>query len=128
MTCQLAPSIGFIVGSRQRMECSFTRANSGTVIRYTGRVTRFGLDIGITLGGVMAWTVFAKQKSVGRASLAGNYVGASGDVSFGVGVGANALIGGSQRSIMLQPLSLSGQVGINLALGVAGLRLQYQGR
>jgi len=52
------------------------------------------------------------------------YVGASGEVSLGLGVGANALIGDSQRSIALQPLSVEGQVGVNLAMGVAGLSLR----
>jgi hypothetical protein len=75
----------------------------------------------------MRWAVPANTRTPGRGFLAGQYVGDSGDISLGVGVGANALIGGSRRSTVLQPLSVSGQVGINLALGVAGLRLRYGG-
>jgi di/tricarboxylate transporter len=56
--------------------------------------------------------------------LAGKYVGASGSASLGLGVGANALVGGSHRSIALQPLSLEGQTGVNLALGIAGLTMR----
>jgi hypothetical protein len=72
----------------------------------------------------MAWGVFAPTNGYHHGALAGTYVGGSGSASLGVGVGANALIGGSHRSIALQPLSVEGQVGVNLALGVAGLSLQ----
>jgi hypothetical protein len=75
----------------------------------------------------MTWAVLAKTSRIGRGALAGNFVGASGDIAFGVGVGANVLVGGSRRSVMLQPLSVSGQVGLNLALGVAGLTLRFRG-
>ena len=125
LTCRLAPSVGLIIGSRQRMDCSFRPSSGGRSERYAGSVTRFGLDLGITAGGVMTWAVLARTRALGRGALAGNFVGASGDIAFGVGVGANVLVGGSRRSVMLQPLSVSGQVGINLAVGVAGLTLRF---
>jgi hypothetical protein len=108
------------------MDCRFT-PNRGPVERYHGSVTRFGLDLGITTGGVMSWLVIARTSRIGRGALAGNYVGASGDIAFGIGAGANVLIGGSRRTVTLQPLSVSGQVGINLAVGVAGLTLRFRG-
>jgi hypothetical protein len=124
LTCRLAPSVGLILGSRQRMSCEFVPIGRGYRERYSGTVTRFGIDLGVTAGGVMIWSVWARSRGIRRGALAGHYVGASGDIALGVGVGANALIGGSRRSVMLQPLSVSGQVGINLALGVAGLTLR----
>ncbi len=127
LSCRLAPSVGLIVGSRQRMDCRFTADGGGRVERYSGVTTRIGLDLGFTAGGQMVWGVFSRQTGPKRGALAGNYVGASGDIALGIGVGANALVGGSNRSIVLQPLSVSGQIGINLALGVAGLRLRYGG-
>ncbi|RAI43772.1 DUF992 domain-containing protein [Rhodoplanes roseus] len=123
LTCNLAPSVGLIVGSRQRMTCTFSKAN-GFRESYRGTVTRIGLDVGFTAGGRMVWGVWSKTQGPRRRALAGTYVGASADIAFGLGVGANALIGGNNRSIALQPVSVSGQVGVNLALGVAGLRLQ----
>jgi hypothetical protein len=36
-----------------------------------------------------------------------------------------ALIGGSSNHITLQPLSIEGMTGLNVAAGVAGLRLDY---
>ena len=122
LSCATSASVGLIIGSRQRMRCQFT-PNGGRPEFYSGTITRLGLDLGITAGGAMAWAVLAPTNQIGRGALAGTYVGASGDVSVGVGVGANVLIGGSNRTITLQPLSVEGQVGVNLALGVAGLRL-----
>jgi hypothetical protein len=75
----------------------------------------------------MTWSVLARTRTIGRGVLAGNYVGASGDISLGFGLGANALIGGSRRMTMLQPISVASQVGVNLALGVAGLTLRFKG-
>lgn len=126
LTCRLAPTVGLIVGSRQRMTCQFNRSQGGRPERYSGAVTRIGLDLGVTGGGIMTWAVFAGTSAPVRGFLTGEYVGASGDIALGVGVGANVLVGGSRRSVMLQPLSVSGQVGVNLALGVAGLNLRYQ--
>jgi hypothetical protein len=83
---------------------------------YTGYINRLGLDLGIKAGGVMAWGVFAPASGYHHGALAGKYVGGSGSASLGVGLGANALIGGSHRSIALQPLSVEGQVGVDLAL------------
>ena len=127
LTCRLAPSVGLIIASRQRMDCRFNPGRGGRVERYDGSVTRFGLDLGVTAGGVLRWAVIARTSRLGRGALAGNFVGASGDIALGVGIGANVLVGGSRRTVMLQPLSVSGQVGINLAVGVAGLTLRFRG-
>jgi hypothetical protein len=124
LTCQLRPTIGLIIGSRQRMSCVFTITNTGRRETYEGRITRLGLDIGISAGGRMVWLVKARSPRLPPRALTGLYVGASGDIALGVGVGANALVGGSDKSVVLQPLSLEASVGVNLALGVAGLRLQ----
>jgi hypothetical protein len=122
LTCRTSASIGLIVGSTQRVACNF-KANSGWTQNYVGRINRIGLDIGITAGGVMVWAVLGSSSAMRPGVLAGRFVGASGDISLGVGAGANILVGGTARSVSLQPLSLEGQVGINLALGVAGLTL-----
>ena len=125
LTCNLSPSIGFIIGSQQRMACRFVSEGPFPPERYLGVFGRIGLDIGITAGGVLAWGVFAPTAGPLRGALQGSYGGASGAIGVGVGVGANILYGGSNRTITLQPLSLEGSVGINLALGVAGLTLTW---
>jgi hypothetical protein len=124
LTCKTSASLGLIVGSHQKLRCSFNPDNGGVPENYTGHINRLGLDLGVKAGGAMAWGVFAPASGYHHGALTGTYVGGSGSASLGVGVGANALIGGSHRSIALQPLSVEGQVGVNLALGVAGLTLR----
>ena len=125
LACKMAPSIGLIFGSRQRMACRFTPNGGGPPQAYLGVMNTIGLDIGITAGGVMAWGVIAPTAGPKPGALAGTYVGASGAVGVGLGVGANVLFGGTGRSIALQPLSVEGSVGINLSLGVSGLTLTW---
>ena len=122
LTCQTSASIGLIIGSRQRLRCQF-KADNGRTQNYTGTIGRLGLDVGVTAGGIMTWAVLASTANIPSGALAGDFVGASGDVSVGVGVGANVLVGGTRKSVSLQPLSVEGQVGVNLALGVARMRL-----
>jgi Protein of unknown function (DUF992) len=124
LTCNTGPRVGLIVGSRQNLRCVFQSSATGLRYDYTGTIGRLGLDVGITGGGRLFWGVFAPTSHVGRGTLRGTYVGASGNASFGVGLGANVLIGGSHRTISLQPLSVEGQVGVNLAVGVARLTLR----
>ena len=122
LTCRTSASIGLVVGSRQRLRCQF-KSETGRIQNYTGTIGRLGLDLGITAGGVMAWAVLASTANIPSGALAGEFVGVSGDISAGVGVGANVLVGGTRKSVSLQPLSVEGQVGVNLALGVARMRL-----
>lgn len=124
LTCQASPSIGLIVGSNQRLSCRFAPHDGGPSEVYSGHIGRVGLDVGIRAGGVLAWAVVAPTNGVHRGALAGTYVGASADASFGLGAGAKVLVGGSHRSIALQPVSVMGQAGVNLALGVARLTLR----
>ena len=125
LTCKLSPSIGLLIGSRQRMSCRYVPNGGGPPEFYTGVMNNIGLDIGITAGGALAWGVVAPTAGPMRGALAGTYVGASGSIGVGVGVGANVLVGGSNRTISLQPLSVEGSVGINLSLGVSGLTLTW---
>ena len=124
LRCRTSASLGLVVGSHQKLTCRFDPSSGAPSEGYSGYINRLGLDLGVVGGGVLSWAVFAPSQSVQRGVLAGKYVGASGEASLGVGVGANALIGGSKRSVALQPLSVEGQIGVNLALGVAGLTLR----
>ena len=102
----------------------FVENATGQQYTYRGTIRRVGVDIGVTRGGRLFWAVFARNSQIGRGTLRGSYVGASGNVAVGVGLGAKVLIGGSRRTITLQPLSIEGQVGLNLALGVTNLVLR----
>lgn len=122
LTCEVAGGTGFIFGSSKSLDCVFERAD-GPDERYRGSINKFGIDIGATTRGVMVWGVLAPTSNLPNGVLNGTYGGVSGEATVGLGVGANALIGGSSRSIVLQPLSVSGQEGLNIAVGVAELRL-----
>ncbi len=124
LSCRLAPTVGLVIGSRQRMTCQFVNATTGRRESYRGTMGRLGLDVGISAGGALVWGVRARSANLAPRALAGTYGGASGDLALGVGLGANVLVGGSQRSVVLQPLSVEGSVGVNLALGIASLRLE----
>lgn len=124
LACKTSASVGLIIGSHQKLFCQFTPDTGGLPENYVGHINRVGLDVGIKAGGVMAWGVFAPTNGLHHGALAGKYVGASGSISLGVGGSANVLVGGSHRSIALQPVSVEGHVGVNLALGVAGLTLR----
>jgi Protein of unknown function (DUF992) len=124
LTCKTSASLGLIVGSHQKIRCNFAPDAGGPPENYSGAITRLGLDLGVRAGGVMVWAVVAPTSGMPHGALSGNYGGAAADASLGLGAGAKVLIGGSHRSVTLQPLSVSGQVGVNLALGIAGLTLR----
>jgi hypothetical protein len=122
--CDVSAGIGFIVGSQRTVNCTFTPSVPGPVEVYTGSISKFGLDLGATAGGSMVWLVYAPTTRPSGA-LAGSYAGASAEATVVAGLGANVLVGGSNRSVALQPLSVQGQTGLNLAVGVAGLELRF---
>jgi len=113
----------YIVTSVTDMDCMF-RPSVGRPHAYDATIRRFGLDIGFNQSTVLAWAVFAPTRRLGRGSLSGVYVGASANATVGVGVGANALFGGSNDTISLQPVSVQGQTGIGAAGGVSALELR----
>jgi hypothetical protein len=118
-------SAAFIVGSVTQLACTFRpSAGTGPVEAYNATIRRIGVDIGLNPQVAVAWAVLAPSRQIGRGELAGTYVGAGASATVGVGVGANALVGGSNNTIALQPLSLQGQTGLNVAAGIAGLELR----
>lgn len=121
--CKMGPTVGLVVGSVQRMSCTFNRKTGGHEY-YSATFRRVGLDLGVSAGGRLAWAVYAPSTGLAPRALAGKYIGASGDIAVGLGIGANALVGGSRRTVALQPISAEGQVGLNVALGAAGLTLK----
>ena len=127
LTCRVGPSIGLLVTSTKQLDCTFT-PNFRAPERYSGSITRFGLDIGITGEGLIVWGVLTSVDApfpVG--SLEGSYGGASAEASLVLGGGANLLLGGSNRSFALQPLSVQGQIGVNFAAGITAMTLTHGG-
>ena len=125
LSCSMAPSIGLLVVSEQKLNCTFTPSGSYPPEHYAGTMGTVGIDVGVIGGGLLAWAVYMPTQGPPQGSLAGTYGGASGSIAAGVGVGANVLLGGSGRSVMLQPISVEGSVGVEVTLGVAALTLQW---
>jgi hypothetical protein len=123
LECRGGASIGFVVGSVTNLGCVL-RADGMPEDRYIATIRKVGLDLGITQESALAWGVFAPSAQLGPGGLTGNYVGAQGSATLGVGVGGNVLVGGSANSIALQPLSVQGQVGVTLAAGLESLELR----
>jgi len=124
LTCSGGEGVGMILGSQKTFRCSFSPTTGGRPEGYQATITKVGLDIGVTGKTVIVWTVFATTQKVKPGMLSGTYSGASADVAIGVGGGAKVLIGGSEKSVVLQPLSVQGQTGINLAVGIASMELR----
>ena len=124
LTCNVASGWGFIFGSSKDLHCTFQQ-NGRKVSHYVGSISKFGVDIGYTEGGVLVWAVVAPTSDVRPGALQGGYGGATASAAFGVGLGANVLVGGLQKSIALQPLSVVGNTGLNVAAGIGAINLQY---
>jgi len=123
LECTVSPGVGFLIGSQKSVACVY-KSNFGFYERYTGTMSRAGFDVGYTSGGAFAWIVYAPARP-GPGALAGGYAGASGEATVGAGLSANALVGGFENSITLQPLSVGAQRGLSAAIGISGLSLAF---
>ena len=126
LSCNVASGWGFVFGSSKALHCVFSPAG-GVPERYSGTISKFGVDIGYTQGGTLIWAVFAPSSNIAPGALAGSFGGATAGATVGVGVGANALVGGSNRTISLQPVSIEGNTGLNVAAGIGAITLHYAG-
>jgi hypothetical protein len=126
LECSIAGGTGFIIGSAKKLNCTFRPAAKALPAEvYVGQVRKFGLDVGVTGRTLMRWLVLAPNANIyAPGALAGNYVGASAEATAAVGVGANVLVGGSNRTFTLQPVSIQAQTGLNLAAGVTRFELR----
>jgi hypothetical protein len=124
MTCHVSSGWGFVFGSTRELRCVFT--GGGRTENYSGKISKFGVDIGYQQSGVILWAVLAPTTDLKAGALTGDYGGLTAGAAAGVGGNANVLVGGSTKSISLQPISIEGDKGINLAVGIAAISLQYQ--
>lgn len=124
LTCNVASGWGFVFGSSRALRCTFS--HPGGIDHYAGHINKFGVDIGYTQGGVMVWGVFAPTSNLAPGALSGAYAGATASATVGVGVGANALVGGNANTITLQPLSIEGNTGLNVAGGIGAISLHFE--
>ncbi|HZZ90726.1 MAG TPA: DUF992 domain-containing protein [Caulobacteraceae bacterium] len=122
LTCNVASGWGLIFGSSKDLNCTYQSA-TGHEEHYAGTINKFGVDVGYHNGGVIVWAVVAPTAELAPGALTGDYGGVTAGASAVVGAGANALVGGNNRTISLQPVSIEGMTGVNVAAGVASISL-----
>lgn len=124
LDCQVDPNVGFTIAGHQSMRCLFTPNAPIPSEAYSGALNTVGQNVGISAGGVLGFAVFAPITGLSPGALAGEYVGVSGDAGIGVGAGPNVLLGGSNRTVALQPSSLQGSISLNVVTGLSLLKLR----
>ncbi|MGV1753230.1 DUF992 domain-containing protein [Agrobacterium sp. CG674] len=116
LTCEVGGGVGYVIGSSKELDCTFqSTIGARRTDHYSGAIRKMGVDLGFTTQGRLVWAVFAPTAGYHRGSLGGLYQGATAEATLGLGVGANVLVGGTAGSIQLQTISVTGQVGLNLA-------------
>src|SRR5271157_6031539 len=123
LSCDVSAGVGMILMQKQTMTCLFTPSNGGPPEPYLGRIDEFGVALGAVSQGRLIWGVVAPASGIPRGALSGTYTGVGAQASAGAGVGANVLVGGTGRAFSLQPVSISGQTGLNIAGGVTTVTL-----
>jgi hypothetical protein len=121
LSCHERASVGYVVGATIPVRCLYSGVSGSS--RYDGHISKIGVDIGYQGSGRLVWAVFAPTDRLGPGALNGHYGGVSASAAVGLGVGANALLGGSNRTIALQPISVEGTTGLDVSAGLAGLTL-----
>ena len=125
LTCHVARGFGWIVGSSRTAQCEY-HPTGGTTEQYSGTISKIGIDIGYLAPIVLVWAVIAPSSVPSTGALAGNYFGGTAQAAVGIGGGVNVLLGGFDKSIALQPVSVEGDTGLYLGLGIAALSLTFE--
>jgi hypothetical protein len=123
LECSVAPNVSYVVGSHRTAGCTFYALNRRELHRYRADIGRIGVDLNVSAGGVLVWAVHAHNRRLFRGDLRGAYTGASGNIALGLGLGGNVLLGGSNNTVALQPVSGEGNIGVGVSLGAARLVL-----
>ncbi len=126
LECRGGQNVGFVLGSNAHLNCVFQSAG-GRAEGYVANIRRFGIDLGFTDNTTVQWAIYAPTTRVPRGGLAGQYGGVGTNASVGVGFGGNFLVGGPNNLYGLQPVSVQGQVGLNVASGIVQLQLESTG-
>ena len=124
LNCNVAGGMGFVFGSTKDLACSY-EPTKASAEHYAGSISKWGVDVGYTGKGKLVWAVFAPTSDVRPGAIEGEYAGASAQANVGVGLGANVLIGGLDKSIALQPVSVEGSTGLNVAAGIGSISLKH---
>lgn len=126
LTCDVASGWGYVLGSQKDLNCVFKSATNGTIAKYTGDITKLGIDVGYTNAGVMIWGVVAPSTDMQADALEGSYAGATAGATAVVGGNLNVMIGGLDKSITLQPISIEGNSGLSVTVALGAMQLRHE--
>jgi hypothetical protein len=126
LTCDIGGGVGYVLGSAKSVDCVFS-STRGTQDHYSGTIRKFGVDLGFTTRGRLVWAVFAPTAGYHRGALGGLYQGATAEATIAAGIGTNILFGGTSGAIQLQTISITGQLGLNVAATGTSMTLTPQG-
>ena len=126
LTCDVEAGWGYVLGSQKDLNCVFKSATNGTIAKYTGDITKLGVDVGYTTAGVMVWGVIAPSKDMQADALEGTYAGATAGATAVIGGNLNVLIGGLDKSITLQPISVEGNSGVSVTVALGAMQLRHE--
>src|SRR5690349_21343904 len=127
LACDVSAGLGLFVVQKQTLRCTFRPDGGGALDAYSGRIDEFGVALGDVASGHLVWGVVAPAPGVPHGALAGTYAGIGAEATLGVGLGTNVLVGGTGRAFSLQPISVEGQTGLNIAGGVTTVTLVSAG-
>lgn len=126
LTCDVEEGWGYVLGSQKDLSCVFKSATNGTIAHYEGDITKLGIDIGYTNAGVMVWAVVAPSSDMRLDALEGKYAGATAGATAVVGGNLNLMVGGLDKSITLQPISIEGNSGLSVTAAIGAMELDYK--
>jgi hypothetical protein len=116
LTCDVGGGVGYLLGSAKEVDCVFrSTVGKERIDHYSGAIRKLGVDLGFTTRSRLVWLVFAPTAGYHHGALSGLYTGVTAEATLGAGVGANILLGGSSGSVHLQLVSVTGQLGLNVA-------------
>jgi len=126
LTCDAVPGskLNLLVHSTTDVECTFNSTAGEGTEHYVGETgVGFGIDLKWDSESHLVFTVFAAEGSGSNKLSSGKYVGVGAEAAAGLGLGAHALVGGSNKSVSLQPAIQAG-VGVGASAGLTYLYLQ----
>ncbi len=126
LNCNEAGGWGLVFSSSRNLKCVFSPADKAAKPEhYTGKINKYGVDIGFVDGAVLLWAVVSSDGKTQPGALAGTYGGVGAAAAWAGGLGANVLVGGSTKGYALQPLNIEGIAGLNVAAGVVEVELRH---
>ena len=124
LTCKMTGVETVVVYTREEFDCEY-KPHKGAPQSYTGVIKEVGVNLSVTKENAMVRRVIAPLDGLSSPdALRGTYVGGSGQIEIGAGAAANILVGGSGKTISLQPISVNGMKGFGAALEISAFELK----